>query len=133
MTPKSHEKKKSPAAQKGSYSVQQLQEQCEQLQKKLKTCRAKNSKAVSRRNDELALKPYQAELLKLQSHMEREKTKFMILFEGRDASGKGGTIRRTTRYMNEKHYRVVALCTPTETQKTQCFFQRDVEQFPPGG
>ncbi len=133
MTPKPHKKKKSSAAQKGSYSVRQLQKQCEQLQKKLKNCRAKNSKAVSRRNDELALKPYQAELLKLQSHMEREKTKFMILFEGRDASGKGGTIRRTTRYMNEKHYRVVALGKPTETQKTQWFFQRYVEQFPRGG
>ncbi len=133
MTPKSDKKKKSAAAQKDSYSVQQLQKQCEQLQKQLKTCRGKNSKAVSRRNDELALKPYQAELLKLQSHMEREKTKFMILFEGRDASGKGGTIRRTTRYMNEKHYRVVALGKPTETQRTQWFFQRYVEQFPRGG
>ncbi|MCP4933476.1 MAG: polyphosphate kinase 2 [bacterium] len=133
MASKSYKKKKSAAAQKESYSVQQLQKQCEQLKKQLQTCRSKKSKAVSRRNDELALKPYQAELLKLQSHMEREQTKFMILFEGRDASGKGGTIRRTTRYMNEKHYRVVALGKPTETQRSQWFFQRYVEQFPRGG
>ncbi len=133
MTLKTGKKNKSAASEKGADSVRQLQKQCAQLKQQLKTCRAKNSKAVSRRNDELALKPYQAELLKLQSHMEREKTKFMILFEGRDASGKGGTIRRSTRYMNEKHYRVVALGKPTETQRSQWFFQRYIEQFPRGG
>ena len=45
----------------------------------------------------------------------------IILFEGRDASGKGGAIRRITRYMNNKHYRVVALGKPTETQRNQWF------------
>jgi polyphosphate kinase 2 len=53
--------------------------------------------------------------------------------EGRDASGKGGAIRRITRYMNEKHYRVVALGKPSDVQKTQWYFQRYVEQFPKGG
>jgi polyphosphate kinase 2 len=57
----------------------------------------------------------------------------VILFEGRDAAGKGGTIRRVTRYMNEKHYRVVALGKPTETQRRQWYFQRYVEQLPTGG
>ncbi len=55
------------------------------------------------------LKPYQAELIKMQLHLERTGKKMVILFDGRDASGKGGTIRRVTRYMNEKRYRVVAL------------------------
>jgi polyphosphate kinase 2 (PPK2 family) len=55
------------------------------------------------------LKPYQAELIKMQRLMERTQKKMVILFDGRDASGKGGTIRRVTRYMNEKRYRVVAL------------------------
>jgi len=54
------------------------------------------------------LKPYQAELIKMQRHLERTKKKMVVLFDGRDASGKGGTIRRVTRYMNEKRYRVVA-------------------------
>ncbi|HJE02438.1 MAG TPA: polyphosphate kinase 2, partial [Aliarcobacter thereius] len=54
-------------------------------------------------------------------------------FEGRDASGKGGAIRRITRYMNNKHYRIVALGKPTETQKNQWFMQRYVEHFPTGG
>jgi polyphosphate kinase 2 len=57
----------------------------------------------------------------------------IILFEGRDAAGKGGTIRRVTRYMNEKHYRVVALGKPSDQEKTQWFFQKYVKQFPRGG
>jgi len=79
------------------------------------------------------LKPYQAELIKLQQHLEDSGKKMIILFEGRDAAGKGGTIRRVTRYMNEKHYRVVALGKPTEEQRTQWYFQRYVANFPHAG
>ena len=57
----------------------------------------------------------------------------IILVEGRDAAGKGGSIRRITRYMNEKHYRVVALGKPSNVQVSQWYFQRYVEQFPRGG
>ncbi len=90
-------------------------------------------KAVQRRKREIALKPYQAELIKLQKHLEETNKKMIILFEGRDAAGKGGTIRRVTRYMNEKHYRVVALGKPTEEQRTQWFYQKYVAEFPRGG
>jgi len=79
------------------------------------------------------LRPYQVELLKLQRHLEAESTPMIVVFEGRDASGKGGTIRRITRYMNEKRARVVALGKPTEEQKTQWYFQRYVMPFPTGG
>jgi polyphosphate kinase 2 len=79
------------------------------------------------------LKPYQIELIKLQKHLERYQKKMIILFDGRDASGKGGTIRRITRYMNAKHYRVVALGPPTHTQKTELFMKRYVEHFPHAG
>jgi polyphosphate kinase 2 len=79
------------------------------------------------------LKPYQVELLKLQKHLETRNQRMIVLFEGRDAAGKGGTIRRVTRYMNEKHYRVVALGKPTEESRTQWYFQRYVAQFPHGG
>jgi polyphosphate kinase 2 len=82
---------------------------------------------------EKTLKPYQAELILMQKYLEATKRRMIILFEGRDASGKGGTIRRVTRYMNEKHYRVVALGKPSDAQRTQWFFQRYVEQFPRGG
>jgi polyphosphate kinase 2 len=79
------------------------------------------------------LKPFQAELILMQKHLDETKRRMIILFEGRDASGKGGTIRRVSRYMNEKHYRVVALGKPSDAQRTQWFFQRYVEQFPRGG
>lgn len=79
------------------------------------------------------LKQYQAELIKLQEHMERTGRKMIILFDGRDASGKGGTIRRVTRYMNSKHYRVVALGKPTEDQQTEMHMKRYIEQFPRAG
>ena len=57
----------------------------------------------------------------------------IILIEGRDASGKGGAIRRITRYMNEKHYRVVALGKPSDVERTQWYFQRYIQQFPKAG
>ena len=79
------------------------------------------------------LKDYQIELLKLQRHLEAEGIPMIVIFEGRDASGKGGTIRRITRYMNEKRYRVVALGKPTEEQRTQWYYQRYVQHFPSGG
>ncbi len=90
-------------------------------------------KAYRRYLREQELMPYQAELIKMQKYLENSKRRMIILFEGRDASGKGGTIRRVTRYMNEKHYRVVALGKPTEYEKTEWFFQKYVRQFPRGG
>ncbi|MEY3089858.1 MAG: hypothetical protein RL113_174 [Pseudomonadota bacterium] len=89
--------------------------------------------AQTKRAQEKALKPYQAELIKLQRHLEETNQKMIILFEGRDAAGKGGTIRRVTRYMNEKHYRVVALGKPTQEQKTQWFYQKYIAHFPRAG
>ncbi|WP_404318462.1 polyphosphate kinase 2 [Malaciobacter canalis] len=88
---------------------------------------------VQKLYDAEELKQYQIELIKLQNYLENENKRMIILFEGRDASGKGGAIRRITRYMNNKHYRVVALGKPTETQKNQWFLQRYIEHFPTGG
>jgi len=79
------------------------------------------------------LKPYQAELIKMQAHLESTGRKAIILFDGRDAAGKGGTIRRVTRYMNEKHYRVVALGKPSDIQRTELHMKRYIEQFPHAG
>ena len=90
-------------------------------------------KALKRYLREEELKPYQAELIQMQQYLEASKTRMIILFEGRDASGKGGTIRRVTRYMNEKHYRVVALGKPNEQEKSQWFFHKYISQFPLGG
>lgn len=94
---------------------------------------SKDGKIISKYLDEKSLKPFQAELIQMQNYLEETKTRMVILFEGRDASGKGGTIRRVTRYMNEKHYRVVALGKPTEYQRTQWFFQKYIAELPRGG
>ena len=90
-------------------------------------------KGIQKIYDYEEMKQYQIELIKLQKHLEKTNKKMIILFEGRDASGKGGAIRRITRYMNSRHYRIVALGKPTETQKSQWFFQKYIEHFPTGG
>lgn len=113
--------------------LEQLQQQLEDQRLEIETLRKRRSKAVRQFKREEELKPYQAELIKLQQHLEQTRKRMIILFEGRDAAGKGGTIRRVTRYMNEKHYRVVALGKPTDEQKTQWFFQKYVRDFPRGG
>ena len=110
----------------------------ERLQEVLKVLNKKDKKDIIQavlekfyKTEEL--KPYQAELIKMQRHLERTGKKMVILFDGRDASGKGGTIRRVTRYMNEKRYRVVALGKPSEHQKTELHIKRYIEQFPRAG
>jgi polyphosphate kinase 2 len=105
----------------------------EEMRSELNRLRRSERKAVRKRRLERELKPFQVELLKLQRHLERHDRRMIVLFEGRDAAGKGGTIRRVTRFMNEKHYRVVALGKPTEEQRTQWYYQRYVAQFPTGG
>ncbi len=103
------------------------------LQDEVEGLREEAKKALRKRDDELKLRPWQVEILKLQRHLEAHRTPMIVLFEGRDAAGKGGTIRRVTRYMNEKHYRVVALGKPTSEQRTQWYFQKYVGHFPRGG
>lgn len=110
---------------------------CEELKSLLGDYKKYNQEslkeAIQAFYDSEEMKPYQIELIKLQDYLEATNKKMIILFEGRDASGKGGAIRRITRYMNNKHYRVVALGKPTETQRSQWFFQRYIEHFPTGG
>jgi polyphosphate kinase 2 (PPK2 family) len=90
-------------------------------------------KGIQKIYDYEEMKQYQIELIKLQKHLEKTNKKMIILFEGRDASGKGGAIRRMTRYMNSRHYRIVALGKPTDTQKNQWYFQKYIQHFPTGG
>ena len=103
------------------------------LVERVRALETQNKQFAEKAARDKTLKPYQVELLKLQRHLEAEQIPMIVLFEGRDASGKGGTIRRITRFMNEKRYRVVALGKPTDTQLTQWYFQRYVERFPTGG
>jgi polyphosphate kinase 2 len=114
-------------------TLEELQKENERLNGEIAQLQKSERKAVKKVKLEKSLKPYQAELIQMQKYLEETGKKMVILFEGRDASGKGGTIRRVTRYMNEKHYRVVALGKPTEEQKSQWFFQKYVNKLPTGG
>ena len=113
--------------------LQDYVEEHEQLAIENASLKSEKKKAVKRYRREEELKPFQAELLQVQQYLEDKQRRMIILFEGRDAAGKGGTIRRVTRYMNEKHYRVVALGKPTEEQKTQWYYQKYASQFPHAG
>ncbi len=75
----------------------------------------------------------QVELMKVQKWVEETGEKIVMLFEGRDAAGKGGTIKRFTEHLNPRVARVVALPKPTEREKTQWYFQRYVEHLPAAG
>ncbi|RUM47679.1 MAG: polyphosphate kinase 2, partial [Desulfocapsa sp.] len=118
---------------KKEISLKELLKEYDALKKGEPALNKFQRKAIRRYHREEALKPYQAELIRMQKCLENNKRRMIILFEGRDAAGKGGTIRRVTRYMNEKHYRVVAMARPTEYEKTQWFFQKYIAQLPRGG
>ena len=77
--------------------------------------------------------PLQIELLKAQNWIKESGEKVVILFEGRDAAGKGGTIKRFMEHLNPRGARVVALEKPSEREKSQWFFQRYIEHLPAGG
>src|SRR3982750_2996116 len=75
----------------------------------------------------------QAELVKLQEWVRVEGARVVVVFEGRDAAGKGSTIKRVTEFLNPRVARIVALPAPTERQRGQWYFQRYVEQLPAAG
>jgi polyphosphate kinase 2 len=82
---------------------------------------------------EKELRRLEIELVKLQEWVRHKKLKVVVIFEGRDAAGKGGVIKRITEPMNPRVCRVVALAAPTEREKTQWYFQRYVPHLPAGG
>ena len=79
------------------------------------------------------LRKKQEELIKLQTWVIEKEKKVVILFEGRDAAGKGGAIRRFTEYINPRQFRIVALNIPTDDERKQWFFQRYINQLPRPG
>lgn len=80
-----------------------------------------------------ALESLQIELLKLQAHVKATGAKIVILFEGRDSAGKGGTIARFTEHLNPRSAHVVALSKPTDTERGQFYFQRYIAHLPTAG
>lgn len=90
-------------------------------------------KRMKRRAYEKELARLEVELVKLQGFIKQEGLKVVLLFEGRDSAGKGGTIKRITYRLNPRVARVVALGTPTEREKTQWYFQRYLPHLPAAG
>ena len=90
--------------------------------------------------EKLARKPYEKELLRLQGELVQLQewvrtsgTRLVVVFEGRDAAGKGGAIKRVTEYLNPRQARIVALPAPTERERSQWYFQRYIEHLPAAG
>jgi polyphosphate kinase 2 len=75
----------------------------------------------------------QAELVKLQEWVRAEQARIVVIFEGRDAAGKGSTIKRVAQYLNPRVAQITALPAPTEREQTEWYFQRYIEQLPSGG
>jgi len=102
--------------------------------------KAKKSTAKNKKSKKLSKKVYKDELLRLQTELvklqywvKEKGLKVVVVFEGRDAAGKGGAIKRISECMNPRICRVVALGTPTEKEKSQWYFQRYVAQLPSAG
>jgi polyphosphate kinase 2 len=91
------------------------------------------SDRMQRREYELEKRRLQIELLKLQGWVKDTGQKLVLVFEGRDAAGKGGTIKRFTEHLNPRGARVVALDKPSERERTQWYFQRYVQHLPAAG
>jgi polyphosphate kinase 2 len=90
-------------------------------------------KRLKKRSYEKELARLQVELVKLQEYIRAKGLKVVLLFEGRDAAGKGGTIKRITESLNPRFCRIVALDKPTERERTQWYFQRYVPHLPAAG
>ena len=92
-----------------------------------------HAKRMDRKLYEHELFRLQAELVKMQAWVSDQSARVMVVFEGRDAAGKGGTIKRVTQYLNPRVAGIVALGAPTEREQTQWYFQRYIEHLPAGG
>jgi polyphosphate kinase 2 len=94
---------------------------------------AKKTARLPRAVYETELNRLQAELVKMQEWVRSEGARIVVIFEGRDAAGKGSTIKRVTEYLNPRVARIVALPAPTEREQTQWYFQRYVSHLPAAG
>jgi polyphosphate kinase 2 len=88
---------------------------------------------LPRQDYETELYRLQGELVKMQEWMRAEKARIVVIFEGRDAAGKGGTIKRVAEYLNPRVARIAALPAPTERERTQWYFQRYISHLPTAG
>lgn len=93
----------------------------------------KKPEKMNRKAYESELARLEVELVKMQGWIQHKGLKVVVVFEGRDSAGKGGTIKRIKYRLNPRACRIVALATPTEKEKTQWYFQRYIDQMPSAG
>ncbi len=107
----------------------------EKIQKKSKinTGHQKHKRKLSRKEYKAELFKLHAELIKLQLYVKKKGLKIVVVFEGRDAAGKGGVIKRITERVSSRVFRVEALPAPTDREKTQMYVQCYIRRFPAAG
>ncbi|MEM1368511.1 MAG: polyphosphate kinase 2 [Cyanobacteria bacterium P01_H01_bin.15] len=133
------ESKKGPKSKKEQKSKKKEKKQRKAKAKELEKIVSKytseddHSSKLSKKVYEKALAHLQLELVKMQYWVKQTGARIVVIFEGRDAAGKGGTIKRLTEPLNPRGCRVVALGTPSDREKTQWYFQRYVEHLPSAG
>ena len=141
MTMGKKSKKKSPKTDQDMGAAVQTIEQYsdgdidnrQEILEELHEGTSNNHKRLKKKIYEKELARLQSELVKMQYWVKATGFRMIVLFEGRDAAGKGGSIKRLTEAMNPRGCRVVALGTSSEQQKTQWYFQRYIEHFPSAG
>ncbi len=111
-------------------SCEEMMEVLQKENNSLKACQSEADLYYGRMKE---LEVYQAELVKMLNQIEEHGKKVVILFEGRDAAGKGSLIGTIVQYLNPKHCRTVALGKPSDEEKSQWYFQKYVKHFPRGG
>lgn len=123
----SHKKKKKQSGKKDR------KEEFDILDEEVETDTPKEGSKVDKKFYNKELVRLSVELVKLQEWIKHKGLKVVVIFEGRDAAGKGGTIKAITQFLNPRICRVVALGTPTEKEKTQWYFQRYTPHLPAAG
>jgi polyphosphate kinase len=122
---------KTPTAKKKRSSAKKKEPSTEKKQSSTK--KSKAPKKLNKETYETKLKQLQIELVKLQEWVKHKGLKVVVLFEGRDAAGKGGAIKRITECLSPRICRVAALGTPSDKEKTQWYFQRYAAHLPTAG
>jgi polyphosphate kinase 2 len=131
---KSAEKDSGKANSKGDGKANsRVAEGTEAAQKAVPKIERTKSGRIKKSDYEAELERLQIELVKLQEYIKEEGLRVVVVFEGRDAAGKGGTIKRIQEAMNPRVVRTAALPAPSDREKTQWYFQRYVEQLPAAG
>ena len=122
-----------PAAENAAHRLAGMRQDPDAIRRLFENGEYPYKKKIRRSVYEKQKAELQIELLKVQEWVKATDQRIVLLFEGRDAAGKGGTIKRFTEHLNPRGARVVALDKPTDRERTQWFFQRYIQHLPSGG